>query len=54
VTGHRATNRLLRRLVARLERERRETLAESSAGIEWRVGFCDGLRAAQELIRKGG
>jgi hypothetical protein len=49
--------RVTRLHTARLERERREWLAipeaDLSTGNEWRTGFCEGLRIAQILIRKG-
>jgi hypothetical protein len=42
---------------SRLERERREWLAipdtELPTNPEWRHGYCEGLRIAQLLIRKG-
>lgn len=49
--------RMARRYVSRLERERQEWLEvpDEELGMEpgWRQGFCEGLRAAQVLIRKG-
>jgi len=49
--------RMARRYVSWLERERQEWLEvpDEELGMEpgWRQGFCEGLRAAQVLIRKG-
>ncbi|MTD53877.1 hypothetical protein [Amycolatopsis pithecellobii] len=53
MTRHRATARHLRRLIEHLERERHEILTNTHGTDEWRIGFCDGLEAAQRLIRKG-
>lgn len=42
------------RLLRRLERERQDWLRHLDDELpEWQQGFCEGLRAAQRLIRKG-
>lgn len=50
-------SRLARMHTSRLERERREWLAipdtELPTNPEWRQGYCEGLRIAQLLIKKG-
>lgn len=49
--------RMLRRYTHRLELERQALLSTSDEelGMDsgWKQGFCEGLRVAQVLIRKG-
>ncbi|MGH3610493.1 MAG: hypothetical protein ACRDRD_20755 [Pseudonocardiaceae bacterium] len=44
---------VIRMLAARLERERREALAESTDELGWQAGYCEGLKHAQHVIRNG-
>jgi hypothetical protein len=50
-------SRLARLHADRLERERREWLDIPEPDLptdpQWRQGYCEGLRVAQQLIRKG-
>lgn len=46
-------SRLVRRWAALLERDRQAALAEPTSDLAWQAGFCEGLRHAQHLIRKG-
>ncbi|PWV84596.1 hypothetical protein SAMN05421630_101723 [Prauserella marina] len=44
---------LLRRLSARLERDRWEALNEPASDRAWQAGFCEGLAHAQHVLRNG-
>ncbi len=44
---------VIRMLAARLERERAAALAEQTEDLGWQAGFCEGLKHAQHVIRKG-
>ncbi|PWV73185.1 hypothetical protein SAMN05421630_111138 [Prauserella marina] len=43
----------MRRWTALLERHRQAALADTTTDSEWQAGFCEGLRHAQHVIRKG-
>lgn len=45
--------RVMRRWASLLERDRQTALAEPASDWAWQAGFCEGLRHAQDVIRKG-
>jgi len=45
--------RIVRRWTSLLERDRQTALAEPTGDLAWQAGFCEGLRHAQDVLRKG-